>query len=444
MGAAVAALLAADRLTSHLRVAVLDVRAQPTRFRPGPVPEARVSTVTPGSIAVLQRAGAWEEAEAHSAAFDTMQVWDSAAPGHIWWDARDVGAERMGVVAENTLLQASLLAAVERSGGRTELLWPAELRALRLPPEEGGGVPGVGQQQQQQQEAGHSLAELELSDGRVLPCRLVVAADGVNSRVRQLAGLRTWGWGYGQRGLVATVETDVPNTTAWQRFLPTGPLALLPVRGGRSNVVWSTTPDAARALEGASSEDFAAAVNKVLRDPPANQPPAALAGALGSLASLTAQVAGGGGSGGGAYRDPPLVTGWVGSSPKSFPLQLKQAGRYVLPRLALVGDAAHAVHPLAGQGVNLGFGDAGALAEALRAAVESGTDPGDARHLAEAYEGPRRQAVMSMVAALDGIKQAFQVQAPPFAALRGLGLGLLNAVPPVKNRIMHYAMMGQV
>ncbi|GLC55658.1 hypothetical protein PLESTB_001011700 [Pleodorina starrii] len=459
VGAAVAALLGAARMTSQLRVAVLDVKPQPTHFQPRPVPDLRVSTITPGSIQMLRRAGAWEEVAALSASFDSMQVWDSSSSGSIRWGARDTGAERMGIVAENTLLQAALLAAAQRSGGRTEFLWPAEVRALRLPAD-GDGTPRAGTSAADASGGGgavrgsqpkqHGLAELELADGRVLATRLVVAADGAASRVRQMAGLRTWGWGYGQRGLVATVSTAEPSDTAWQRFLPTGPLALLPVRDGYSNIVWSTSPQMAAALEAMGPDEFAAAVNKALRDPPTSATPGTVTSLLGPIATSLERLrpllpgSGSGSDPGSGFQEPPMVLGWAGGSPRSFPLQLKQAGRYTLPRLALVGDAAHAVHPLAGQGVNLGFGDAAALAEALAAAVETGTDPGDARMLYDSYEAPRRTAVLTMVAALDAIKGAFAIQAPGFAALRGLGLRLVNAATPVRNGIMQYAMMGQV
>ncbi|KXZ50259.1 hypothetical protein GPECTOR_17g897 [Gonium pectorale] len=434
---------------------------QPITFTPPPVPELRVSTVTPGSIAVLQTAGAWEQVAAHSSEFRTMQVWDTCSPGFIRWDAQETGAGRMGVVAENTLLQASLLDAAQRSGKRTEFVWPAEVRALRLPTEDGadrtcsrdgGAADGSGSWGV---EAGprpqHGLAELELADGRVLASRLVVAADGAASRIRSMAGLRTWGWGYGQRGLVATVETAEPSDTAWQRFLPTGPLALLPLRDGFSGIVWSGPPELATALERMGPAEFGAAVNQALRDPPTSPLPilglgqgaGSSSGPLGFLGAALQRWGPALGGGGGGFQEPPLVTGWAGAAPRSFPLQLKQSGRYVLPRLALVGDAAHAVHPLAGQGVNLGFGDARVLAEALAGAVEAGADPGDAQVLADGYEAPRRRAVLTMVAALDGVKKAFEVQAAPLAALRGAGLGLINAVGPLRNGIMQYAMMGQ-
>jgi ubiquinone biosynthesis monooxygenase Coq6 len=207
-----------------------------------------------------------------------------------------------------------------------------------------------------------SLAELQLADGSSLHCRLVVAADGARSRVRKMAGLRTVGWSYNQRGLVATVATAEPSATAWQRFLPTGPLALLPVWAGFSNVVWTVPPEMARRLEGCSSSQFADAVNEALQPDPATFTSsssgnagvpafksgiAPLDAAAAAAASALQQLGGplgsgvlgqllnpGGGLGfsgeagqGSYWQRPPLVEGWVGSAPKSFPLQLQHSGR---------------------------------------------------------------------------------------------------------------------
>lgn len=287
----------------------------------------------------------------------------------------------MGCVVENRLLQAALLRAATAtaddggcngssgSSGCLDLLCPASVKGLHLPGSNAGSS-GSGSQPSLQQlvadshnssssssTRGSSLAELELADGSKLQCRLVVAADGARSRIRELAGFRTIGWSYNQRGLVATVATVEPNDTAWQRFLPTGPLALLPVRDGYSNVVWTVTPEMARKLEACSSREFADAVNAALQQhastiapggartaAAAGGPAAAAAGAvlqgLGGVLSSTPVVGpllsgamssvGGVGAeaGSGSYwRAPPLVDGWVGSSPKSFPLQLQHSGR---------------------------------------------------------------------------------------------------------------------
>jgi ubiquinone biosynthesis monooxygenase Coq6 len=234
-----------------------------------------------------------------------------------------------------------------------------------------------------------------------------------------------------------------PNDrTAWQRFLPSGPFALLPVRGGLHNIVWSTTHEAARTLEKMGPEEFAEAANKALRLPlpstssssssPLSQAGDMVEGLLSRLAATQSLPQ--------RYQDPPLIESWVGTAPKSFPLHLKHATRYVLPRFALIGDAAHAVHPLAGQGVNLGLGDAEALADAIVMARKSGSDIGDPLILEEMYEKPRRAANDLMITALDSIKTAFSVQFKPFAAARNLGLDLINRSPSMRDTIMAYAM----
>ncbi|KAJ9504806.1 hypothetical protein QJQ45_021116 [Haematococcus lacustris] len=357
------------------------------------------------------------------------------------------------------------------AAGGVEFLWPAQLASLQLPGHNGssssqpgqqinaagstpgslGGGVGAGRAATAGQAGAgaglggndsQGLATLTLQCGRVLRSRLVVAADGASSQVRQLVGLRTWGVDYQQRGLVATVRCAGElgcQETAWQRFLPTGPLALLPVRGGLANVVWSTTPDMARQLERLEPEAFASVVNKALNNSPAAPEtsalhPAYLAWAvLGRAARAAQRLA----SPAARYVPPPLVQGWLGQPPRSFPLHLRQAGRYVAPRLALIGDAAHAVHPLAGQGVNLGLADAWQLAQALARARQVGQDPGDAVLLEEEYDVPRRRASLAMTASLDGLRQTFAMQSAPFAAARNLGLGLLNAAGPLKTAIMN-------
>ena len=311
-----------------------------------------------------------------------VQVWEFAGPGFISWQSSDVGLSYMGCVVENRLLQAALLraataatpavAAAAGGAGCLDMLCPVSVKGLRLPSSSagsssnappllqnlaavtGGGGSSSGSGSSGGSSGGSSLAELELADGSKLHCRLVVAADGARSRIRDLAGFRTVGWSYHQRGLVATVATDVPNDTAWQRFLPTGPLALLPVRDGYSNVVWTVTPEMARQLESSSSQGFADAVNKALQQDPGSiqtGPAGAAAAATGPgsaagavlqglggvlsqapvvgplLGGAVSSVAGGDAGSGSYWRAPPRVEGWVGSSPKSFPLQLQHSGR---------------------------------------------------------------------------------------------------------------------
>jgi ubiquinone biosynthesis monooxygenase Coq6 len=588
VGAALAALLRAggDPRLSALRVALVDRAPPPSACLPDPAelsraataPDSRVSTLTPASLAVLERCGAWTgRLRPLCAEFEHMQVWDAMGKGHVRWSVAERASAAasasahdrqtsssssqqyrrpasaplvMGAVAENHLLQAALLeAALEgpsATGGRSSgdgddggclhVLAPASVEALELPaysPHErpleqeaaAAGGDGGG--------AGDRLAELTLSSGgggkapattTTLRARLVVGADGARSRVRDLAGIRAPEWpAYGQRAVVATVEVDEEeeegssNRTAWQVFLPEGPLALLPVRGTRlANVVWSTTPARAAELEAmGAGAAFAAAVDAALgrggggggnnassagdRANSTGSIASALTGAataigagLSAATSLASAALAPGRTADGAadasaaaaassrWRPPPRVTGMPPGAqpPRSFPLSARHAGHYVRPRLALIGDAAHQVHPLAGQGVNLGLGDAEALARAISRAARVGADFGAGSWLRRAYESPRRRANARIMAALDGVQRVFALGGPAgvggrlaaaaasvaadaaalpreeqqqqrqerlllplLGAVRGAGLAALNAFPQLRDAfVLQYAM----
>lgn len=417
-GAALAAGLGANKFTRDLRIALVD-RQEPASIH-SPLldaPANRVSTLTPASIQFLTDIGAWPAiAPPRCAPFSRMQVWDSTGSGFVQYDATHLSEQTMGHVAENGVIQHALLQQLRPNVNK---IWPATVQALQLPPYSTSQHEGTMQ-------ASTSLASLLLQDGLTIQAKLVVGSDGGNSKVRQMAQLRTVNWSYKQRGLVATVATDTPNTAALQVFLPNGPLALLPVRDGFSNIVWSTTPAQAAELEAMSPQDFVTAVNMALSGGPR---PSSLLGSLTGARATSAQ-----------FEDPPVVTRAIGQPPRSFPLVLCHAGRYVRPRLALIGDAAHTVHPLAGQGVNLGFGDVKTLVDALAHATETGKDIGNMSLLEDEYEHPRQQANISMTAALDGIKRVFEPQTGLSAGVRSIGLAVLNEVPFAKDKIMQYAM----
>ncbi len=251
-----------------------------------------------------------------------------------------------------------------------------------------------------------SLAEdtagMVLDSGRTLSARLIVAADGADSRVRAMAGIATQGWRYDQQGVVATVTPQRSHRdTAWQRFLPEGPLAFLPLGEGRCSIVWSTSPaQAARLLaldEGAFCKELSSASEGVMGDIVASGPRAA------------------------------------------FPLRLQHARDYVRPRLALIGDAAHCVHPLAGQGVNLGLLDAAALAEVLRDAQLAGRDIGALKTLRR-YERWRKGDNLLMMGVMDGFKRLFGTAWSPLRLARNAGLSFTDRLQPVKDFIMRRAM----
>jgi 2-octaprenyl-6-methoxyphenol hydroxylase len=245
---------------------------------------------------------------------------------------------------------------------------------------------------------GKRTAELGLSDGRALRARLVVAADGARSKLRTLADIATVGWDYDQAGIVATVEHERDHEgRAEQHFLPAGPFATLPLPGRRSSIVWNERRADARALLALDSED------------------------------LTRQL---------EYRFTPKLGGIrLASRVEAFPFRFQIARRFTAGRLALVGDAAHVVHPVAGQGLNLGLRDVAALAEAIVGEMRLGLDPGAPRPLA-AYERQRRFDVAASGLGLDALNRLFSNDLAPLRFVRDLGLRLVERAPILKDLLI--------
>jgi len=307
-----------------------------------------------------------------------MHVWDSENGAAIDFDAADEGRDLLGHIVENNLVQWTLWNALDAAGVRR--LCPAEVRAC---------------------EAREDRVTLELADGESLSARLVVAADGAASPLRDMMGIATRGRDYVQRAVVAHVATERSHQqTAWQRFLPTGPLALLPLADGRSSIVWSlpeaeaqrvlTLDDAAFLQELGMASDFR----------------------LGRILSTTKRAA--------------------------FPLKLQLAETYQAERFVLLGDAAHAVHPLAGQGVNLGLRDVAELRDVLAAARDAGGDFA-AAHVLRRYARRRRSADTLDARGFDALARIYAWQSPPLVAARALGIHLLDRLAPLKRRIARHA-----
>jgi 2-octaprenylphenol hydroxylase len=364
-----------------LRVAVLD-RVPVPHYDPGGEVGLRVSSVSPASRRLLEIAGAWGTiAAARACPYRRMQVWDSGPPrGEIVFDCAELGTGELGHVVENALVQHALLARFAALPD-VSLFAPAQPGALALDP---------------------MAARVQLEDGRTLSGRLVVGADGASSNVRALAGIESTSEDYAQDAVVAHLQSARSHEhTARQRFLAAGPLALLPLADGRSSIVWSTTREHAQALCDLDAEPFGAAVTE------------ASASVLGAL-TLT-------------------------SGRAKFPLRRQHAAAYTAARLALVGDAAHSVHPLAGLGVNLGLMDAAALAEVVLDARAAGGDPGDARELRR-YERWRRSENAAYMTALDAFHHLFANADPVLAGLRAFGLNAVDRLGPVKHAFARRAM----
>ena len=482
VGTALACLLRASPRTKHLSVTLVDRAPPPPPSlldTPPAVADARVSALTPASVALLRRVGAWDRvAAARARPFTAMQVWDARAPGHVRYDASELGAEALGHVVENRLVHAALAEAARRLG--VVAAAPSGVEGVRG----GSELPGS--------PAAVTLRAVSADDGRktdpndsavsetttTLRARVVVGADGADSRVRALAGLRAPGWSYGQKAAVGAVRLSRASDVAWQRFLPDGPLAVLPATDDpcAANVVWTNAPAEADRLVAMSDDDFAQEVDAALRgvgkydfsgrslddaENSSSSPrfPAgfeALERNLVSavLAPLTKQClafserthahgglgAGVGLVGGAPFEAPPSVTSAAGKR-GAFPLATRMAGRHVSDRMALIGDAAHQVHPLGGQGVNLGLRDARLLVDVFEETIENGGDVGAARCLL-AYEKKARAANAPMMAALDALQKLFAVDSAGVAWARGFGLAGVNSIGPLRREIAKYAMGG--
>jgi 2-polyprenylphenol 6-hydroxylase len=352
--------------------------APPAPYDPESDYDLRVSALSAASQRLFERLGIWPAiAAGRISPYREMHVWDAGGAGLLHFDAAELGLPELGHIVENNLIQGAAWQALDT----VSVYCPARLAALE-PVADG--------------------YRLMLERGESLQARLVVGADGAESRVRELAGIGCSGWSYAQQGIVCNVATEKSHRhTAWQRFLPTGPLAFLPLADGRCSIVWSADAAEAGALMQLDDEAFKARLGE------------AFGGELGAVMALGRRAA--------------------------FPLRMLHADRYVQPRLALVGDAAHVIHPLAGQGVNLGLLDVAALVEVLAQAKREDRDIGGLRVL-QKYERWRRGDNLLMTAATDGLKRLFGSRNPLLAFARSRGLGVVNAVTPLKNLFIRHAM----
>lgn len=245
-------------------------------------------------------------------------------------------------------------------------------------------------------------ASLALKNGNCIKTKLLIGADGSRSGIRQQFDISVRGWDYDHSAVVTYVKTEqLHQETAWQRFLPTGPLAFLPLPDNYSSIVWSTQPEQAKQLVDMTDEDFCQVLGEAFDH------------TLGKIESAGQRA--------------------------SFPLRFFVANEYVKPRLALVGDAAHTIHPLAGQGVNLGLADVASLAEVLMDAVTQGKDIGSMSVLRR-YERWRKADSMSLFVAMDSLKRLFGSEHSGVRWLRNFGLSLTNKITPLKNHLVRSAM----
>jgi ubiquinone biosynthesis UbiH/UbiF/VisC/COQ6 family hydroxylase len=351
-------------------VALIERSAKPPVFDADDY-DLRVYAISPASAALLDSVGAWSTIQQQRAAsYSAMQVWEQGPANGLAFTAADAGLRQLGWIVEHSLVVAELWARL----GALPVYRGIEIAAADF---------------------NADAADLKLTDGRGLSARLIVAADGTDSQLRGIAGIDTTGWAYTQRAIVCHVHTEKPHRdTARQRFLRSGPLAFLPLADGRCSIVWSVEEPQVTELLALDDATFCARLSGAIEH------------ALGPVTGTTQRVA--------------------------FPLRLQHANRYIAERLVLIGDAAHTVHPLAGQGVNLGFADVQALVKVLREARDAGRDWSVERTLAH-YQRERRPENLEMLALTDALYRAFRLPLPGLRALLGFGLGAVDRLAPVKS-----------
>lgn len=379
VGLSTAALLCRnDRFT----VTLVDAGPRPV-FNPDDV-SLRVSSIAPGSIEMLKQAGAWEEiVNTRACPFRDMKVWDATGsvdgPETLSFAAAEFGIPELGFIVENVLVQHALLNQLDRTA--VNVCYDTPIQSLT-------------------RESHRFVVGLE--SGATIRPDLLIGADGARSFIRGNAGIAVKTWQHAQKAFVTMLQPELSHGhTAWQRFLPDGPIGMLPLADGRISIVWSTTPARAEAALAMSDEDLTRCLDDVTDR------------ALGSLSPAGPRGA--------------------------FPLKSQHAVNYVQEGLVLVGDAAHAIHPLAGQGVNLGMTDARELAEVLSAAVNNDENPGDLPTLRK-YERARKGENQTMLRAMDVLNRLFSNQSRPLARLRGAGMFLFNKSGPIREHVVQTAL----
>jgi len=377
-GGMVGLTLAAALAGAGMSVAVVDEK--PSAVALGQGHDGRTSAIALGSKRALEALSLWRRMAPFAEPIREIRVSDWRSPFHLHYDHQELGRDPLGYMVENRHLRQALHGHLSRLAG-TRLVAPATVDRL---------------------ERGSSRVRATLGDGRRLSARLAVAADGRESSIRADAGIAVTRWSYRQTSIVLSVRHERRHDgVAHQRFLPTGPLAVLPMRGKRSSVVWTVRNEVVPAFLALDGEALAREVERHFGH---------------SLGRLT-----------------PLPGRWT------FPLGLVHADRYVAERLALVGDSAHAIHPIAGQGLNLGMRDVAALAEVVVDAWRLGLDPSLPAVL-ERYERWRRFDNVTLAAATDGINRLFSNAVPLARLVRGLGLALVDRTPPARRLFMRHAM----
>lgn len=377
-GGMVGATVACALGDSDLAIAIIE-QSMPKAYAKDQPHDMRVSALSIASKNILQAVGAWNGIESRRfCPFRRMRVWESAGDTEFCSDK--INYSELGYIVENRITQLALL---ERLGDfdNIDLICPACINNI---------------------DSTDDCETIILDNGDELMTKLVIAADGGQSRIRQYASLGVTSWDYQQHAMVIYVATDYEQQDiTWQRFVPSGPQAFLPLPGQYASLVWYNSPDEVKRLKKLSKEDLLA---ELLQTFPKD---------LGQIQQILGVA--------------------------SFPLKRQHAQHYVKKHFALVGDAAHMINPLAGQGVNIGLLDAAALAQVL---LEAHSEMGDISEFSvlRRYERIRRHENLKMMTVMDAFYRVFSNQIVPLKFFRNLGLGMAERITPVKHKVMRMAM----
>ncbi|KAM4542018.1 ubiquinone biosynthesis monooxygenase COQ6, mitochondrial [Odontesthes bonariensis] len=422
VGSAMACSLGMDPNLAGRKILLLEAGNKKVMDKVPDTYSTRVSSISPGSATLLSGIGAWENiTQMRCKPYQRMQVWDACSDALITFDKENL-QEEMAYIVENDIVVAAITKQLDTLSDNVQVKYRSKVVKYTwpMPHQAADYIPWV---------------RVTLANGETLQTKLLIGADGPNSMVRRELGIPTVKWNYDQSAVVAILHLSEPteNNVAWQRFLPTGPVAMLPLSDTESSLVWSTSHQLAEELLELDEESFVDAINSAFWS---NEKQSELVETAGSLfrGALSAIMP----SAGSPRQLPPSVAGIGPKSRVMFPLGMGHASEYIRHRVALIGDAAHRVHPLAGQGANLGFGDVACLTQLLSQAAFNGKDLGAIQHLLE-YETERQRHNLPMIAAIDLMKRLYSTNAAPVVLLRTFGLQATNMLPTLKEQIMAFA-----
>ncbi|MEW2738787.1 3-demethoxyubiquinol 3-hydroxylase [Providencia sp. PROV130] len=363
-----------------MRVALLE-KAQPAAFDPQSAPDVRISAISRASVELLEQLGAWQHVKAmRSAPYRQLETWEEPE-SNVVFDAQSLGLPELGFMVENRVLQLAVWQECEKYSN-LDLVCPVRLINLYQPKSQEEWI-------------------LALDDGRTLQAKLVIGADGANSQVRKMAGIGSRGWQYRQSCMLISIQTQQSQQDkTWQQFFPSGPRAFLPLYDNWASLVWYDSPAKIRRLQGMSMEQLMGAISEAFPE---------------RLGPVTAIAAG------------------------AFPLTRHHARRYVIDGLALIGDAAHTINPLAGQGVNLGYRDVDALLKEVIYAREY-IQPWHSLDVLKRYQRRRLPDNLIMQAGMDVFYMAFSEKLPGLKIVRNLGLMAAQRAGEAKKLALKYAL----